>query len=70
MPEPASTPTPAPAPNPAQTDFPLDYSRCSEAYANFCRISRTPDELVFDFGLNPEFTPIPPRRSRSPTASS
>ena len=43
----------------AQTDFPLDYSHCSDAYANFCRISRTPDEMVFDFGLNPEFSAHP-----------
>lgn len=60
MAEPTNTAAaPNPAPNPAQSDFPLDYSRCSDAYANFCRISRTPDEMVFDFGLNPEFSAHP-----------
>lgn len=63
MADPANTPNPAPAQNPPagapQTDFPLDYSHCSDAYANFCRISRTPDEMVFDFGLNPEFSAHP-----------
>ena len=54
------TPTPAATPTPAPTEFPLDYSHCSDAYANFCQIRQTPDEMVFDFGLNPELT-VPPR---------
>ncbi len=28
-------------------------------YANFCRVARTPEELVLDFGLNPGNSPQP-----------
>jgi hypothetical protein len=28
-------------------------------YANFCRVSSTPEELVLDFGLNPGSSPQP-----------
>jgi hypothetical protein len=53
-----------PAPNPPATppaaqppDYSLDYTRMSEAYANFCRVAQTPEELVLDFGLNPGMAP-------------
>ena len=29
-------------------------------YANFCRVSSTPEELIVDFGLNPQPFGIPP----------
>ena len=31
----------------------IDDSQCTADYANFCRVSNTPEELVLDFGLNP-----------------
>jgi hypothetical protein len=49
------------APNPAQTQQPqvegqalnVDDSRIDAHYANFCRVSSTPEELILDLGLNP-----------------
>jgi hypothetical protein len=57
MPETPAAPTPPPAAQ--QQDYALDYARMSEAYANFCRVARTPEELVLDFGLNPQMAPNP-----------
>ena len=34
----------------------LDDSDAQTCYANFCRISGTPEELVLDFALNPQST--------------
>jgi len=31
----------------------LDDSRAQCCYANFCRVTGTPEELIIDFGLNP-----------------
>ena len=31
----------------------IDDSRVTAAYANFCRVTGTPEELIIDFGLNP-----------------
>ena len=31
----------------------VDDSNISAAYANFCRVSSTPEELILDLGLNP-----------------
>src|SRR5262249_23639067 len=42
---------------PAQ--FAVDTSQLSTAYANFCRVTGTPEELVLDFGLNTQMTPVP-----------
>src|SRR5215471_16853041 len=39
--------------------FSVDTSGMSAAYANFCRVTGTPEELVLDFGLNTQMTPIP-----------
>jgi hypothetical protein len=59
MADPAVPPnTPAPPASPPQ-DYALDYNRMSEAYANFCRVAQTPEELVLDFGLNPTMVPNP-----------
>lgn len=35
---------------PAQVQ--LDESHALAAYANFCRVTGTPEEVIFDFGLN------------------
>lgn len=31
----------------------VDDSQVNAAYANFCRVSSTPEELILDLGLNP-----------------
>jgi len=47
-------------PQPAQqaAQFSVDSSALSTAYANFCRVTGTPEELVLDFGLNTSMTPV------------
>jgi hypothetical protein len=39
--------------------FTVDTSTLSTVYANFCRVTGTPEELVLDFGLNTQMTPVP-----------
>src|SRR6266446_1115600 len=39
--------------------FNVDTSAMSAAYANFCRVTGTPEELVLDFGLNTQMSPVP-----------
>jgi hypothetical protein len=46
-----------PAAQPA--NFAVDTTALSTAYANFCRVTGTPEELVLDFGLNTQMTPVP-----------
>ncbi|OAI51259.1 hypothetical protein AYO44_05000 [Planctomycetaceae bacterium SCGC AG-212-F19] len=53
---------PRPASNPAETTqqpaaFAVDASQLSTVYANFCRVTGTPEELVLDFGLNTQMAP-------------
>lgn len=43
----------APAPQPARTTISIDDSNVQAGYANFCRVSSTPEELILDLGLNP-----------------
>lgn len=38
--------------------FQVDTSQLSTVYANFCRVTGTPEELVLDFGLNTQMTPV------------
>jgi hypothetical protein len=54
----ASEATP-PAQAPAQAQFSVDTTTLHAAYANFCRVTGTPEELVLDFGLNTQMTPVP-----------
>jgi hypothetical protein len=49
-PEPAAQ-TPA-AQQRVQVD--IDDSKVAALYANFCRVTGTPEELIIDFGLNPQ----------------
>ena len=48
------------APDPANQSAPqaatieIDDSKVIACYANFCRVTGTPEELVIDFGLNPQ----------------
>ena len=44
--------TPAAA-QPPQQAINVDESAANAAYANFCRVSSTPEELILDLGLNP-----------------
>ncbi len=58
--QPKTEATPAAAPGAAQQQqIPTDLSALSTVYTNFCRVSVTPEELVLDFGLNPQILPTP-----------
>ena len=37
----------------------IDDKNASTSYANFCRVTGTPEELIIDFGLNAQSTPAP-----------
>ena len=49
-----STPTPAP-----QQTLTVDDAHSTASYANFCRVTGSPEELIVDFGLNPQPIGIP-----------
>ena len=53
-PEPAATQKPAqPTPEQQQrVQVSVDDADALTSYANFCRVTGTPDELIVDFGLN------------------
>ena len=48
---PESTIPAAPAQQQRQ-QVPVDSSKAEACYANFCRVTGTPEELILDFGLN------------------
>ena len=60
-----STPATAPAdggpsPRPQQrVQVQIDDSKAMAAYANFCRVTGSPEELIIDFGLNPQPFGVP-----------
>ena len=37
----------------------IDDSKAVATYANFCRVTGTPEELIVDFGLNPQPMGVP-----------
>ena len=37
----------------------IDDTKANVAYANFCRVTGTPEELIIDFGLNPQPFGVP-----------
>lgn len=37
----------------------IDDSKAMALYANFCRVTGTPEELIIDFGLNPQPFGVP-----------
>ena len=37
----------------------IDDSKVIACYANFCRVTGTPEELIIDFGLNPQPVGVP-----------
>ena len=59
----AEAETPAAATDPAQAQqrqqVKVDDSHIVASYANFCRVTGTPEELIIDFGLNPQPFGIP-----------
>ncbi len=64
----AATPESAPAPaaataaaqQPPRQQVAMDDTKVNAAYANFCRVTGTPEELILDFGLNPHPYGVPP----------
>jgi hypothetical protein len=50
---------PAAAAQQARAQIHIDDSKVVALYANFCRVTGTPEELILDFGLNPQPFGIP-----------
>jgi len=55
--EPVAEAVPQQQPQRVQVD--IDDSKVLATYANFCRVTGTPEELIIDFGLNPQPFGIP-----------
>jgi hypothetical protein len=53
----AAGPAGEPAARPQQVK--VDDSKLIAMYANFCRVTGTPEELIIDFGLNPQPFGVP-----------
>ena len=45
---------PQPQPQQQQTEVVVDDSSTVPSYSNFCRVTATPEEVILDFGLNPQ----------------
>jgi len=58
-PEPTAASAPAAQPQPARPQVEIDDSHAIASYANFCRVTGTPEELIIDFGLNPQPFGVP-----------
>ena len=55
-----STPAAAPAaPQQQQVQIEVNDANVVAAYANFCRVTGSPEELIVDFGLNPQPMGVP-----------
>src|SRR5438094_580296 len=52
-------PTPPAQPQAQGQQFSVDTGAMSTNYANFARVTGTPEELVLDFGLNTQMSPVP-----------
>jgi hypothetical protein len=50
---------PQPQPQQQAPQFAVDTSGMSTNYANFARVTGTPEELILDFGLNTQMVPTP-----------
>ena len=44
---------------PQQPQIQVDESKAVALYTNFCRVTGTPEELIIDFGLNPQPFGVP-----------
>ena len=53
------TKAPAAPPQQQQIQVDVDDSHVTALYANFCRVTGSPEELIVDFGLNPQPVGIP-----------
>ncbi len=42
-----------------RTQVEIDDTKALALYANFCRVTGTPEELIIDFGLNPQPFGVP-----------
>ncbi len=42
------------SPQAQQTEVVVDDSAVLPSYSNFCRVTATPEEVILDFGLNPQ----------------
>ena len=49
----------APVPQQQRVQLEIDDSKVMATYANFCRVTGTPEEMIIDFGLNPQPVGIP-----------
>ena len=47
-------PTEGAQPQPQTTEVVVDDSSTLPSYSNFCRVTATPEEVILDFGLNPQ----------------
>ncbi len=59
---PAAAPVPQaqqPPPQQARVQVQIDDTKALACYSNFCRVTGTPEELIIDFGLNPQPVGIP-----------
>ena len=59
-----AAPSPAPAAEAAQTrqqpvQVQVNDDHAQATYANFCRVTGSPEELIVDFGLNPQPIGVP-----------
>jgi len=54
--------SPAPVQNMKGIRLELDDSHVTPAYANFCRVASTPEEVILDLALNPDPTNGPVQR--------
>jgi len=53
----ATQPAPTQPQQPAQVQ--IDDTKAIASYANFCRVTGTPEEMIIDFGLNPQPMGVP-----------
>jgi hypothetical protein len=58
IPPPAADPL-TQQPPPRAQQLQIDDSKVIACYSNFCRVTGTPEELIIDFGLNPQPVGIP-----------
>jgi len=59
QPLPNDNETPTEVRNDPLPQIPFDDSRVTATYANFCRVTGTPEEMIVDFGLNPQPIGLP-----------
>ena len=56
---PAAPEQQAPQQPPPQQQLQVDDSNLLASYSNFCRVTGSPEELIIDFGLNPQPVGMP-----------